>query len=294
MIDLSVIIVSFNTRELLAKCLKSVQKDLAGSLTKGEIIVIDNNSQDGSPEIIKSAKVILIENKKNIGFGTANNQAAKIAKGRYLLFLNSDTELKNGVFKKMINFLDGNQGIGIASCQLINKDGTVQPQGGYLPRLSTVAIWAWFLDDLPVLHQILPSYQLRRKIKQTREMGWVGGMAMFVKRECWRKLGGFDENIFMYGEDVDLCYRAKKLKWKIAVNPGAVITHLGGRSGGKWIAGEVKGLIYFFKKHKPEWELGLVKLILKVGITARWLIFGILCSNENRAQAYKEALELVR
>lgn len=292
MIDLSVIIVSFNTKKLLNNCLESAQRGLTDSSMESEIIVIDNNSQDGSVEIIKRNKVILIENKKNVGFGRANNQGARMAKGKYLLFLNSDTLIEKKTLEKMVKFLDRNPDAGIASCQLKNKDGNVQFQGGDLPRLSTVAVWALFLDDLPVLHRLLPSYQLRKEIKKVQEVGWVSGAAMFMRRKCWDEISGFDENLFMYGEDVELCYRAKKNGWRVMINPEASIIHLGKGSGGGrtgWVIGEIKGLLYLFTKHKPAWELPILKLILKLGMRVRWFVFGILGRNEQLCRAYKES-----
>lgn len=293
---LSIIIVSYDTRELLKKCISSVKEGLSMSGIKGEIIVVDNASKDNSAGIAKESGAILVQNKVNLGFGRANNQGAEIARGKYLLFLNSDTVTEKGMFEGMINFLDQDPEVGVASCQLKNMDGTIQFQGGNLPDLATMAIWALFLDDLPILHQILPSYQLRKNIKKPQEVGWVGGAAMFIKRECWDQLKGFDGEIFMYGEDVELCYRAKKKGWKIMINPETSVVHLGKGSGeGKtgWVTGEIRGLLYLFSKHKPGRELPLLKLILRLGMGARWLVFGILGGNEQLRKAYLEAYLLV-
>lgn len=297
MIDLSVIIVSFNTRRLLEDCIKSIQNELEGSSIKSELIVIDNGSSDNSQEFLRkeAVKIKLIVNSRNEGFGKANNQGAEAARGRYLLFLNSDTIVEKGALSEMISFLDRNPKIGIASCQLKNFDGRIQYQGGYLPGLLTVMIWAGFLDDLPVFRRILPSYQSRRKIRPGGDMGWVGGTAMFVRKQCWNEAEGFDENIFMYGEDVELCYRAKRKGWKIVINPRATIRHLGKGSGqgqAKWVAGEIRGLFYFFHKHKPGWEMPILRLILKLGMGSRWLVFGILSRNERLRKAYAEAWHL--
>ena len=165
MIDLSIIIVSYNTKDLLKKCVDSVTEELGNSKITGEIIVADNASTDDSVKVAKGLGVSVIQNRENLGFGGANNLGAKRARGRYLLFLNPDTEVKSGALTKMVRFMDENPEAGIASCRLVNPDGSFQPQGGYLPRLTTVAVWALFLDDLPIIREILPSYQSRSKLR---------------------------------------------------------------------------------------------------------------------------------
>jgi len=165
MIDLSIIIVSYNTKDLLKKCVDSVTEELGNSKITGEIIVADNASTDDSVKVAKGLGVSVIQNRENLGFGGANNLGAKQARGRYLLFLNPDTEVKEGALGKMVKFMDENPEAGIASCRLVNPDGSFQPQGGYLPRLTTVAVWALFLDDLPIMREILPSYQSRSKLR---------------------------------------------------------------------------------------------------------------------------------
>jgi len=115
---------------------------------------------------------------------------------------------------------------------------------------------------------------------------------MVVRREAWKQLGGFDEKIFMYGEDVELCYRASKLGWKVMINPEAEIMHVGKTSGGRWVTGEVGGLLYIFKKHKRGWEMPILRAILAAGMGLRWLIFGILGGNETSRKAYAEAVRI--
>jgi len=117
---------------------------------------------------------------------------------------------------------------------------------------------------------------------------------MAVRRQAWEQLGGFDEKIFMYGEDVEICYRANKIGWKVMINPAAEIVHTGKASGGSWVTGEVKGLLYIFKKHKSGWEMPILRAVLGVGMGLRWLIFGILAGNETLRQAYAESLRVVR
>lgn len=294
--DLSVVIVSYNTSELTLQSIDSTFRELASSKLEGEVIVIDNASLDHSTGNIKQKfpNVRLIENQENVGFAKANNQAGVIARGKYLLFLNSDAELRPGALKTMHQFLEDYPHVGIASCQLVNPDGSIQPQGGWLPRLSTVAVWAWFLDDLPLLRQFLPSYQFRHPRFFTgtaKNIGWVGGTVMWIRRDAWNELEGFDESLFMYGEDVDLCYRARKREWRVMINPDARVVHRGRASAkdASWIKREVIGLRHIFKKHKPSWEIPLLRFILKTGMAARWVIFGILKNDAARRTGYAEA-----
>ena len=311
MIDLSVIILSYNTRDLTLACLRSVVNDLGNSSLNAEIIVLDNASSDGSAEMLKHFRIknsdvrpedsvpreLRIHNlysRTNLGFAKANNLAAKKAKGHWLLFLNSNTEIVPGTFKEMKNFLSNQPKTGIASCKLLNPNGTIQPQGGYLPRLSTIAVWALFIDDLPIFKQILPSYQLRRESFFTgkpKSIGWVAGTAMWISSDLWQKLQGFDESLFMYGEDVELCLRAGKLGQEIMLNPQVSIVHLGKAGGGNWIQGEVNGLKHIFKIHKPGWEMPILRVVLGVGMGLRWLIFGILAGNGEYKRGYFEAFK---
>ena len=301
MTDLSVIILSYNTKDLTLACISSVIKDVKNSSLKVELIVLDNASRDGSGEQIEKFAIRnsqfairLIKSKINFGFAKGNNLAAKKATGKWLLFLNSDTEIVPGTIKEMNDFLSNNPKVGIGSCNLLNPDGTIQQQGGYLPRLSTVAFWALFLDDLPVLNQFLPSYQSRRKSffsGSPKKTGWVAGTAMWIINDLWKKLNGFDESLFMYGEDVELCLRAGKLGWDVMLNPRASVVHLGKAGGGKWIQGEISGLKHIFKIHKPSWEMPLLKAILGLGMISRWLIFGILKGNGEYKRGYFEAFK---
>lgn len=295
-IDLSIIIVSYNTAELTLKAVESAFRELASSEIKGEVIVVDNASSDHSVTRIqkKFPTVRIVVNKENVGFARANNQAVAIARGKYLLFLNSDAQLTAGALSTMQKFLDENPKVGIASCQLVNPDGSIQPQGGWLPRLSTVAIWAWFLDDLPIFQRFFPSYQLRHpslSYGSPKQIGWVAGTAMWVRRKTWDQLGGFDESLFMYGEDVELCYRAKKRDWDVMINPAARVIHHGRGSASdvSWITREVVGLRHIFKKHKPSWEIPFLRLMLKTGMAARWVIFGILKNDPVKRGGYAKA-----
>jgi GT2 family glycosyltransferase len=285
---LSIIVVSFNTKQITLDCLKSIYAT-ADDL-KLEVIVVDNASTDGSAELAT------IKNPDNKGFAAANNQGIRIAKGEYILLLNSDTIVKPHAFKRLINFMDSHPQVGIAAPQLLNPDGSIQPNGGFLPRLSNIIAWMLFVDDLPFVSPWFWSYQLRYlpAFRRTRAMGWLQGAALVLRRYTIEEVGPLDENIFMYAEDVDICYRARKSGWQVMLLPQAQIIHKGFQSGSseKSILGEYQGLKYIFQKHKPAWEMPLLRCFLKLGALLRLIIFGTILRDKHKYAIYKTALAL--
>ncbi|MFA5050712.1 MAG: glycosyltransferase family 2 protein [Patescibacteria group bacterium] len=218
----SIIIVSYNSKNWLEDCLRSILKYLAD--IKLEIIVIDNNSTDESKRFIreKFPTIKLIENDKNSGFGQANNQAAKIAQGDILFFLNPDTLIQENIFQKIINAFEQDSEIGIVAPQLVLPDNSLQP-------------WAYGKEEGIMgiiknkLKNNLLAYQLANLFT---DVDWVSGAALAIRRDIFEKINGFDEKFFMYFEDRDLCLRTKKLDYKIAVLPDAKVIHFGGKSSG--------------------------------------------------------------
>lgn len=285
--DLSIIIVSFNTRELLLNCLASLKENIKG--IKYEIVVIDNASNDDSVEALgrlKTKNLRLIKNKKNLGFAAGNNQGIKAARGRYLLFLNSDTIIKDNFLPEMLNWMDRNHRVGIASCGLINKDGTIQGTGGYFPNLLRVFSWMT-IEDLPLVDRFIkPFHPLHAKsffrnesfYRRKQELDWVTGAFFLVRKEVVRSVKKWDEKYFMYVEEVDFCFRAKQKGWRVVYNPDWQITHLGGASSTAEfpILSEIRGLKRFYKKFYPIWQYPLLRVLLKVGSFWRMLVFGIL------------------
>lgn len=293
--ELSIIIVSYNTKDLLKQAIQSIRLR-----SNWELIVVDNASSDGSVEVMKQEfpQALLIENKENLGFAKANNQGIRIAKGKFVLLLNSDTKVLDNSLGNLLIFLKANPRIGIASGQLKNEDGTIQPQGGFLPRLTNITFWMLFLDDIPIFGQYLWPYHINdpKAFTVERRIGWVGGTAMMITRQVLEKVGLLNEDIFMYGEDVEYCLRARKAGFKVAITPKTKILHLGQRSSGgapsrAWI-GEFKALKYIFQKHKPKWEYPILWLLLKTGALLRIVIFGILQGRKDAYAAYKEAFFL--
>ena len=268
--DLSIIIVNYNVKEFLQNLLHSAEK--ASSRISKEIIVIDNASDDGSVDIIKQKfpTVKLIENKNNIGFGSANNQGLKIAQGKYILFINPDCIVSENTFDKMISFFNEHPDCGLAGCKILNSDGSLQ----LACRRSFPGPWTSFtkvtgLSNLFPGSRIFARYNLTYLDEnRTHEVDAVSGSFMMIKRDAYEKVGGFDDQFFMYGEDLDLCYRVQKAGFKVYYVPDTQIIHYKGESTKRSNLDETK-LFYdamhkFVKKHLSSFPI--VELILRTAI----------------------------
>lgn len=259
--DLSIIIVNWQTRDYLKNCLKSIFDNLRE--IDYEIFVVDNNSKDGSVEMVKNQfpQVNLIVNSKNEGFAQANNLALEKAHGRFILLLNPDTLVIDNSFKKALDFLEKNPQVGILGGKILNPDFSLQPSVRAFPDfLSQTLI-------LLKLHHLFPNFFVFKKYfcqnfnyKEKQEVDQVMGAFFFVRREVLEQIGFFDENFHIWFEEVDFCFRAKKAGWKVVYFPETQIVHFGGRSFAQvlpWTKQKIfnQSLIYFFKKHhsKTEW-----------------------------------------
>jgi len=305
--DISIIVISYNTKILLEKCLESVLKHTKN--VKFEIIVVDNASSDGSVTMLKKLQkrknnnLKIEENQKNKGFGVANNQGIKIAKGRYILLLNSDTKVTDNVIGEMVEWMDRNEEIGISSCALKNNDGSLQGTGGSFPDLLRVFNWMYFIENIPFLDKIIrpfhpmhehsPFYKGEGFYKKRREMDWLTGAFLMIRKEVVSDIGHFDKDYFMYVEEVDYCYRAKAEGWRVVYNPEQSIIHYGRASSTEKfpIISEYKGVKTFYKKHMPKWQYPLVRIFLKGGAALRIVILGLL-KGSTTAKTYVEAFQI--
>ena len=273
--DLSIIIVNYNVKEFLQNLLHSIDKALQN--LSSEIIVVDNASDDGSVEWIKSKfpSVKLIENKTNLGFGKANNQALKIAEGKYLLLINPDAIVSEDTFTKMIHFLEGQKDAGLAGCKILNPDGSLQ----LACRRSFPGPWTSFCK-VTGLSNFFPNSKMFARYNltylnenQTYEVDAISGSFMMLKRVVYEKLGGFDEQFFMYGEDLDLCYRVQKAGYKVFYVHTTQVIHYKGESTKRSSMDETKifynAMHLFVKKHFS--SSFLVELILRSAIGFRKL-----------------------
>lgn len=317
---LSVIIVSYNTKDLTLQTVDSVADSVKNSKllkNKLEIIVVDNNSHDDTVSELKKIKktlsipVTIIENKTNAGFAKANNAGVAVAQGEYILFLNSDTIVQEGALENMVQrFLDDAtesdediQELGILSPVLLNTDLTYQAQGGSRPNLFTLFVHMCFLDDLPLIGKLLPSTQhtgkantltLRYLDTETEliPQDWVAGTALMTSKQVLDTIGLLDQNIFMYGEDTELCMRAQNHHYRVAIDPTARIIHLQSASSSSEnaIRGEFKGYQYIFAKHAPSFQATLARIILQLGALLRIFLFSYIAVNKQKAAIYKSVL----
>lgn len=271
--DLSIIIINYNVKEFLQNLLHSIEK--ATSNISTEIIIVDNASDDGSVELIKQRfpSCKLISNNENLGFGKANNQALKIATGKYFLLINPDSIVSEDTFDKMIIFFEKNPWAGLAGCKILNPDGTLQ----LACRRSYPGPWTSFckvtgLSNLFPGSKIFARYNLTYLDEnKTYEVDAISGSFMMMKKEVYDKVGGFDEEFFMYGEDLDLCYRIKSAGYKVFYVHSTQVIHYKGESTKRSRLDETK-LFYdamhlFVKKHLS--GSFLVEYILRFAIGIR-------------------------
>lgn len=271
--DLSIIIVNYNVKEFLQNLLHSIEK--ASQHLSKEIIVVDNASDDGSVEFIidKFPQIKLIVNKKNLGFGKANNIGLKEAKGKFILLINPDTLVAEDTFDKMIEFFQNQPGVGLAGCKILNPDGTLQ----LACRRSFPGPWTSF-TKVTGLSTLFPKRKLFAKYNltyldenQTYEVDAISGSFMMMRKEVYEKIGGFDEKFFMYGEDLDFCYRVQKSGFKVFYVHTTQIIHYKGESTKRSSLDETKmfynAMHLFVKKHLS--SSFIVEVILRSAIVAR-------------------------
>lgn len=276
--SLGIVIVSFNTKDLLEKSLKNIHSQTLDFPL--EIVVIDNNSSDNSLQMVreKFPKVKIIANIDNLGFAKAVNQGVKVLSTDYILLLNPDTSIPEGAINEMVAFMQENPKCQIGSCVLTDVNGKLKPNGGDLPVGFPLLSWLFnleFLGSLPNFHRLDSGYYA-----EAREVGWVGGTFMMVRKESIGNSNLLDEKYFMYFEDVDLCFRTRKSGQKIMINPKIKISHIGGASSNdprltQW-KGEIKGLLIFYKKYFGDLSSILVKLLVYISISLRVLAFALI------------------
>lgn len=235
LVDLSIVIVSFNTKDILQDCLISVFSNKPKNLTI-EVIVVDNASADGSLEMIRKdfPKVLLIENKENLGFSKANNIGVRRSKGRYVLFLNSDTIVFKGTIETMIEFMNSYLNAGAATCKVVlpNEKLDDASHRGFPTPWNALCHFSGLSKLFPA-SRTFSGYSLGYMDQSLiHEIDACAGAFMMVRREAGDQIGWWDEDFFWYGDDLDFCYRLKQKDWKIYFVPTASILHYKGVSGG--------------------------------------------------------------
>ena len=272
---ISVIIVNYNVKEFLQQCILSLKKSLKNQ--DAEIIVVDNASVDGSSEMIRCRfpEIRFIQNNVNRGFATACNQGLEISKGDLLLILNPDTMVQEDTIQKMIEFFKSHPESGAAGCKILNADGTLQLACRRSFPTPSIA-----LPKLLGLSKIFPKSPIFGKYNLTyldpnklTEVDAISGSFMMFRRTTWRQVGNLDEQFFMYGEDLDFCYRIEKAGWKIYYVPYTKIIHYKGESVksssfNNFVA-FYKAMDIFVKKHFSKSYSLLFDFFVKIGILFR-------------------------
>jgi GT2 family glycosyltransferase len=221
-----VIVVSWNTKALLRRCLASVGRFLSG--VPHEVLVVDNASHDGSADMVEEfPQARLFRNSENLGFGRANNQAMTEARGEFLLLLNSDAELLDDGMARLLERVRARPEVGVAGLRILYPDGRVQASARRFPTLRRICVAGFWISRLlprPVTEDLLLGHYWDHCAE--READWVIGACMLVRREVFRETGGFDTSIFLYGEELEWCHRIRERGWKVLFSPVGSILHL--------------------------------------------------------------------
>lgn len=292
---LSIIVVNWNTCEITRKCLQSVRERVASA--DCEVIVVDNASSDASVEMIRTEfpEVRLIVNGKNLGFGCANNQGMRVARGRYFLLLNSDTVVIDDSIQRLVSLMESSPQIGIAGCKLLFEDLTLQGSCARFPSIKLA-----LLEDL-----MLYKFMSRRRQGEvllngywahdrTRDVDAVWGAAMLVRREVFEQTAGFDERIFMYGEDLEWCMRVRDLGWRITFAHDCRIVHLNHKSAEIMYGDERVDLCLrrsygIYRERHGLFAMSILLFLRTIGDLIRVCYFGVRAMARSEAHDYFES-----
>jgi N-acetylglucosaminyl-diphospho-decaprenol L-rhamnosyltransferase len=277
-VNLSIIIVNWNVRDLLRECIRSLRREMQMPQDQWELVVVDNDSKDGSQEMMRQEfpDVRLISSPQNVGFGRGNNAALPFCHGRYLLLLNPDTVVQDHAIDRLVAWMDAHEDVGAAGCRLLNSDGSFQKwPGGAAPTLRNVACHFLFLNHV-LPERVAPSRLFVEKdYSADRDVDWVSGTCMLLRVKALEgKL--FDEAFFMYGEDMELCSRIRKSGWRVVYTPAASVIHHQGRSLEQQrsmavLTGPLKGPRAFFAMRSGGKGLRTYDFLTFTGFLIRWL-----------------------
>jgi GT2 family glycosyltransferase len=287
-VDVSVIIVNWNTQELLEKCLRSIYAQNMD--ISYEVIVVDNASSDGSAAMVKErfADVVLIANQRNCGFAAANNQGLAVAKGVYVLLLNSDTVILNNAIGKAVALMPPDAAV--LGARVLNGDGTLQPTCFMYPSAMNMVLSSTYL------YKLFPKSRFFGRERMSwwgrddaRQVDVVTGCFMLVRREAIDEVGLLDERFFVYGEETDWCYRFSKAGWKVIFTPDIEIIHYGGASTRQMATAmslQLRGsLLLFIKKHRNKavyWFCCLLTAGFFLLRVPYWLVRSIISYKDRR------------
>jgi N-acetylglucosaminyl-diphospho-decaprenol L-rhamnosyltransferase len=311
MVDLSIVIVSWNVRDLLRQCLRSVGLGQSAGLEQSailpacrlEVIVVDNASTDGSLEMVRTEfpGVQVIVNSDNQGFPAANNQGIAVAQGRYVFLLNPDTEVVGDALATMVAFADAHPDVGVVGPQLLNPDGSVQPSRRRLPTLTTAFFESTWLQPCAPRRLLEHYYAHDRPDDAIQDVDWVDGASLMARGDAIKQVGLMDEGFFMYSEELDWCRRFREAGWRVVYLPTARIVHHRGKSSeqalpARHINFQTSKVRYFRKYHGRvvaetlRWFL-LCSYAWQVGVEGvKWLIGHRRSLRAQRVAAYWQVL----
>ncbi len=279
---LSVIVVNWNVKDLLHACLESLYRETSLPLEQFEIFVVDNDSSDGSVEMVRESfpRVHLVANKENVGFGRANNQVLDRCKGEYILLFNPDAMLIDDGIDRLLTHADMHQDVAIWGARLLNIDHSLQRwTGGAFPNIKNIAGHYLFITRLLSYFGKTQSLYLETDVETDVDVDWVSGACMLLRKEALdNKL--FNDDFFMYGEDMELCHRVKNNAWRVVYTPMASVVHVQGASmksqEGDILLSSLKGLRSFYTLLHGKNRVWLVDFITILGFGIRWLLYSVL------------------
>lgn len=289
MLDLSVVIVNWNTCEFLRRCLTLVLSESSG--LELEVIVVDNASQDESLNMLATEfpEVEVIANATNVGFAAANNQAIARATARYLVLLNPDTEIIDEALVKMVNYLDQHPTVGVVGPKLVSPTGTVQGgAAGYDPSLVTVFTYALMLHSL-FPHRVRSLWLAKKAYKAAEiEVDWVAGACLMIRASTIRQVGLLNTSYFMYAEDIEWCHRIKRAGWRLVCLSEASVVHCIGAStrqkGREFARHNIKGLDTYYRSRYSN----VTRLVLHFGAGIGFLLRAIIYRVSRRFGVHRE------
>ena len=277
--DVSVVVVTFNSALWIERCLESVR----GNGT----IVVDNGSTDGTVELVRSRfpEARIVE-QENSGMGGGNNTGMRLAAGRYFLLLNSDAWVVGEAIERLAAFADEHPDAAVVGPRLRNPDGSLQRSARAFPTLWRLSTEYLFLRKLAPRSRALNTfYEGGFDHDEVREVDWLFGACLLVRRDAADEVGLFDEDFFMFSEETDWCYRFHQAGWKVFFTPEAAVVHVGGAShGGALFAENVRGQLRFLAKHRGVREAERARRLLLAGVRLRLLVF-----RGERGRSYREA-----
>ena len=265
--DISVIIVSWNVRELLANCLRSVFAQTELAL---QVIVVDSASSDGSPELVAEQfpQVELLACQENVGFPRGNNLGLERANGRFILLLNPDTIVHGDALARMVSYLQQYPAVGVLGPQLLNDDGSVQSSRRRFPTLGTAVFESTWLQ--PFAPQAVLDHYYARDVGdgETAVVEWVMGACLMTRQEVVAQVGGLDEAYFMYSEELDYCRRIHEAGWQVVYYPEAQVTHLSGKSSEQAVTQRHinfnRAKLRYFRKYHGRFTAAVLRVFLLV------------------------------